>query len=53
MFILSNFSKIFEFVIDNHVLHYLKSKIRPYQQGLSKTKSTSTNLVTYVDIISL
>jgi hypothetical protein len=50
--LLSNFSKIFEFVIHDHVSHYLKSKSSPHQHGFSKTRSTSTNLVTYVDFIS-
>jgi hypothetical protein len=48
----SNFSMIFEFVIHDHVSHHLKSKISPHQQGFSKTKSTSTNLVTFFDSIS-
>jgi hypothetical protein len=30
---------------------YSRTKISPYQHGFSKTKSTSTNLVTYVDFI--
>jgi hypothetical protein len=46
-----NFSKIFEMIIHDHVSHYLKSKITPYQHGFSKTKSTCTNLVTFVDFI--
>jgi hypothetical protein len=50
IFLLNNFSKISEFVIHDHVFHYLKFKISPYQHGFSKTKSTSTNL--YVDFIS-
>jgi hypothetical protein len=50
--LLSNFSKIFEFVIHDHVSHYLKSKISPHQHGFPKTKSTSTNLVISVDFIS-
>jgi hypothetical protein len=50
--LLSNFSKIFEFVIYDNVSHYHKSKISHHQDGFSKTKSTSTSLVTYVDFIS-
>jgi hypothetical protein len=34
------------FVIYDHVSLYLKFKISPYQHGFSKTKLTSTNLVT-------
>jgi hypothetical protein len=50
--LLNHFSKILEFVIHNRVSHYLKFKISPHQQGFSKTKSTTTNLVTYLDYIS-
>jgi hypothetical protein len=39
-------------VIHDHVSHYLKSKINPYQHGFSKTKSASTNLVTFVEFIT-
>jgi hypothetical protein len=49
---LSSFSKIFEFVIHDHVSHYLKYKISPYQHGFSKTKFISTKLVTYVEFFS-
>jgi hypothetical protein len=50
--LVSNFSKVFELVIHDHISHYLKSKISPYQHGFTKTKSTSTNLVAYVDFIA-
>jgi hypothetical protein len=52
MFLLNNSSKSFEFVIHDHVSHYLKFKPSPYQHGFSKSKSAITNLVTYVDFIS-
>jgi hypothetical protein len=39
-------------VVHDLVSHYLKSKINPYQHGFSKTKSASTNLVTFVDFIT-
>jgi hypothetical protein len=50
--LLCNFSKIFEMFIHDHVSHHLKSKINPYQHGFSKTKSGSTNVVTFVDFIT-
>jgi hypothetical protein len=39
-------------IIHDHVSHYLKSKINPYQHSFSKTKSASTNLITFVDFIT-
>jgi hypothetical protein len=48
---LSDFFKIFEFVIHENVSHYLKSRISLYQHGFSKTKSTRINLINYVDLI--
>jgi hypothetical protein len=42
--ILNNFSKLFEFTIHDHVLHY--AKFNPNQHGFTRTKSTVTNLVT-------
>jgi hypothetical protein len=43
---------IFEMVIHDHVSHYLKSKISPNQHGFAKSKSTSTNLVNFVDFVT-
>jgi hypothetical protein len=39
-------------VFHDHISHYLKSKINLYQHGFSKTKSASTDLVTFVDFIT-
>jgi hypothetical protein len=50
--LVSNFSKLFEFVIRDYISHYLKSKISPYHHGFTKVKSASTNLVAYVDFIA-
>jgi hypothetical protein len=50
--ILNNFSKLFEFVIHDHASHYLKSKFNPCQHGFTKFKSTTTNLVSYLDFIT-
>jgi hypothetical protein len=50
--LVSNFSKLFELIIHDLISHYLKSKISPYQHGFTKAKSTSTNLVAYVDYIA-
>ena len=50
--ILNTFSKIFEIIINEHVSHYLKSKFNPRQHGIIISKSTTTNLVAYLDIIT-
>jgi hypothetical protein len=42
---------LFEFVIHDHVSHYLKFKISLYQHGFSKINPPSPILVTYVDFI--
>jgi hypothetical protein len=52
VYLLNNISKLFEFVIHDHVSHNLKFKISPYKHGFSESKSATTNLVTYVDFIS-
>jgi hypothetical protein len=39
--ILNNFSKLFEFIIHEHVSHY--AKFNPNQCGFTRTKSTVTN----------
>jgi hypothetical protein len=46
----SNFSKLFEFVIHDHVFIYFK--FIPNQHGLNKTKSTVTYLVTFLDVMT-
>jgi hypothetical protein len=50
----NNCSRLFEFVIHGHVSHCLEFKISPCQHSFSTaaSKSTITNLVTYVDFIS-
>jgi hypothetical protein len=50
--ILNNFSKVFEFVIHYHVLYYLQSKLNCCQHGFIKFRSTTSNLVTYLDYIT-
>jgi hypothetical protein len=50
--ILKKFSKLFESVIHDHVSHYLKFKLNPCQHGFTKSKSTTTNLVTYLAFIT-
>jgi hypothetical protein len=49
--VLSNFFKLFEFVIHDYVLHFVK--LSPNQYGLTKFKSTVTNLVTLLDFVTL
>jgi hypothetical protein len=50
--ILNNFSKVFEFVIYDHVSHYFQSKLNCCQHGFIKSRSTTSNLVTYLDYIT-
>jgi hypothetical protein len=50
--LLNNFSKFFEFVVHSHMSHYFSSKLDPNQHDFVKTKSTTTNLMTYLDFIS-
>jgi hypothetical protein len=49
--ILNNFSKLLEFIIHDHVLHYVK--LNPNQHDFTKSKSTVTNLVTFLDFMTL
>jgi hypothetical protein len=48
--ILSNFSKLLDFIIHYHVSHY--AKLNPNQHGLTRTKFTVTNLVTFLDFLT-
>jgi hypothetical protein len=41
---------MFEFIIHDHVLHYVK--LNPNQHGFTRTKYTVTNLVTFLDFPS-
>jgi hypothetical protein len=50
--LLNNFSKVFEFAMHDHMSHYFTHKLHPNQHGFLKRKSTTTNLVTYLDFIS-
>jgi hypothetical protein len=50
--ILNIVSKLFELVIHDHVSHYLKSKLNPCQHDFTKSKSTITSLVTYLDFVA-
>jgi hypothetical protein len=47
--ILSNFSKIVESIIHDYLSFYFKFKLHPNQHGSFKSKSTVTNLVTYLN----
>jgi hypothetical protein len=47
---LNNFSKLLEFIIHDHVLHYVK--LNPNQHGFTKSKSTVINLVTFLDFMT-
>jgi hypothetical protein len=48
--ILNNFSNIFESII-RQLSFYFKFKLHPSQHGFIKSKSTATNLVTYLNSI--
>jgi hypothetical protein len=48
--ILNNFFELFEFIIHDHVLHY--TKCNPNQHGFTKTTSTVTSLVTFLDFLT-
>ena len=50
--LLEAFSEKFEIIIIEHVSRHLKSKFNPHQHGSIKSKSTSTNLVAYLDSIT-
>jgi hypothetical protein len=41
----STFSKALEFATHRHMSHYFKHKLNPSHYGLTKAKSTTTNLV--------
>jgi hypothetical protein len=48
--VLNNFAKLFEFIIHDHVSHF--AKFNPNQHGFTRTKSTVTNLVTFLDLLT-
>jgi hypothetical protein len=50
--LLNNCSKVFDFVVNSLMSPYFTSKLNPNQHGFVKMKSTTTNLVTYLDFIS-
>jgi hypothetical protein len=47
--ILNNFSKFFGSVIYDHLSFYFKFKLYPNQHGFVKSKSSVTNLVSYLN----
>jgi hypothetical protein len=49
--VLNNFSKLFKFIIRNHILHYIK--LRPNQHGFTESKSTVAYLVMFLDFMTL
>jgi hypothetical protein len=50
--ILNNFSKIFESIIHDHLSFHFKFKLHLNQHGFLKSKSTATNLVTYLNDVT-
>jgi hypothetical protein len=49
--ILSNVAELFEFIIHDHVLNYFK--LNPNKHGFTKSKFTVTDLVTFLDFLTL
>jgi hypothetical protein len=50
IYILNDFSKLLPFIIHEHVSHY--AKFNPTQHGFTRTKSTVTNMVTFLDSLT-
>jgi hypothetical protein len=48
--IFNNLSKLFQFVIHNYVLYYIK--LNPNQHGFTKSKSPVINLVTFLHFMT-
>jgi hypothetical protein len=49
--ILNNFSKIYEFIVYDHLYNFFRYRLNPSQHGFRKFNSTATNLVTYFNSI--
>lgn len=47
--LLPNFSKVFEKIIVNHISFHIKPLISPHQHGFLKGRSTSSNLVSFLE----
>jgi hypothetical protein len=50
--LLNHFSKVFKFIIHDYVSNFLKSKLNHSQHGFIKSKSTVTNLVTFLELVT-
>jgi hypothetical protein len=50
--ILNNFSKIFESIIHDHLSFHSKFKLHTNEHGFLNSKSTATNLVTYLNDVT-
>jgi hypothetical protein len=50
--LISNFAKVFEYVLYNSSLHYVSHKLSPNQHGFTKCRSTETNLVSISQYLS-
>jgi retron-type reverse transcriptase len=44
-------SKIFEFIVYDHLYNFFKFRLNPFHHGFRKFNSTATNLVTYLNSI--
>jgi hypothetical protein len=47
----NNFSKIFKFIIYDHLYCFFKYRLNHSQHGFRKHNSTTTNLVTYLNTV--
>jgi hypothetical protein len=45
-------NRVFELIVHDHLFYYFKNKLNPSQHGFYQSKSTSTNLVSYLDYIT-
>jgi hypothetical protein len=50
--LISNFAKVFEYVLYNSSLHYVSHKLSPNQHGFTKCRSTQTNLASISQYLS-
>ncbi|KAH0808663.1 hypothetical protein GEV33_014128 [Tenebrio molitor] len=50
--LISNFAKVFEYVLYNSSLHYVSHKLSPNQHGFTKCRSTETNLASISQYLS-
>jgi hypothetical protein len=50
--LLNNFFEVFKIIIHDQLSHYFKSKLHPPQHAFINSKSTVTNLITYLNTVT-